>query len=71
VNDLSRMIDRMKRADAEANPVKALKILMGWTCGTCGKDFDPGNAGPMLGVRLTLGLPILCPECAAPGAEVT
>lgn len=32
------------------------------------QDFDPGNAGPMLGVRLTLGLPILCPECAAPGA---
>lgn len=67
MNDLSRMIDRMQRADREPNPMRSMKILMGWTCGKCGKDFDPGNDGPLLGVRLTVGLPIRCPECAAPG----
>lgn len=64
MNDLARMLKRMEQADAETNPVKALRILMGWTCGACGKDFDPGQDGPLLGVRLTLGLPIRCPDCA-------
>lgn len=63
MNDLARMIDRMKRADAEPNPMKSLKILMGFQCGKCGKEFDPGTDGPMLGVCLTLGLPILGPCC--------
>ena len=67
MNDLTRMLKRMERADAEKNPVKAMRILMGWTCGKCGKEFDPGSDGPLLGIRLTMGLPILCPVCAAPG----
>ena len=68
MNDLTRMLKRMERADAESNPMRAMRILMGWTCGKCLKEFDPGPDGPMLGVRLTLGLPILCPDCgAAPG----
>lgn len=65
MNDLTRMLKRMERADQEPNPVKSLRILMGWTCSKCLKDFDPGNDGPLLGARLTMGLPILCPECRA------
>ena len=68
MNDLARMLKRMEQADAEPNPVKAMRILLGWTCGTCLKEFDPGPDGPMLGVRLTLGLPILCILCSDCGA---
>ena len=64
MNDLTRMLKRMEQADAEPNPVKAMRILLGWTCGICLKEFDPGQDGPLLGVRLSLGLPILCPDCA-------
>ena len=68
MNDLTRMLKRMERADAEPNPVKAMRILMGWTCGQCLKEFSPSQDGPMLGVRLTLGLSILCQDCSvAPG----
>jgi len=63
MNDLARMIDQMKRAEAEANPVKALKILMGWPCSTCGKEFEPTSSQPEIAVRFTLGLKIQCPEC--------
>lgn len=45
MNDLCRMTDRMNRAEAEANPVKSLKILMGWTCGTCGKTSTRAMPG--------------------------
>lgn len=65
MNDLVRMLKRMEQADQEPNPVKAMRILMGWTCSKCLKEFAPGNDGPLLGVRLTMGLPILCPACAA------
>lgn len=70
MNDLSRMIDRMKRADKETDPLKSMRVLMGWTCSKCLKDFDPGQDGPLLGIRLTVGLPILCPDCSAPGQPV-
>ena len=63
MNDLARMLKRMERADQEPNPMKSMRILMGWTCSKCLKDFDPGPDGPLMGVRLTMGLPILCPEC--------
>ena len=68
MNDMTRMLKRMDQADKEPNPMKAMRLLMGWTCSKCLKDFDPGNSGPMLGVRLTLGLLVLCSECeSAPG----
>lgn len=67
MNDLSRMIDSMKRADAEANPIKSIEILMGWRCSTCAAEFQPDpKAQPELAVRFTLGLPILCPKCSRP-----
>ena len=65
MNDLTRMLKRMEQADAEPNPVKAMRILMGWTCGKCLKEFNPGQDGPLLSVRLSLGLPVLCPDCGA------
>jgi len=69
VNDLTRMIERMKQADqaaAQGRAIESLRILMGWTCSGCGKDFEQGNDGPLLAVRLTVGLPILCPACREP-----
>ena len=69
MNDMTRMLKRMDQADKEPNPMKAMRLLMGWTCGKCLKDFDPGNAGPMLGVRLTLGLPIVGPCCKDKGGQ--
>jgi len=64
MNDLARMIDKLNRAEAEPNPVRALKILMGWSCSTCGKDFEPTASQPEIAVRFTLGLKIQCPPCS-------
>ncbi len=74
MNDLARLIDRMNAADrasAAGNPVKALRILMGWTCSQCLQEFTPKpEEEPMLAVKLTMSIPIIGPCCAdLPGGQ--
>lgn len=67
-NALTDMLERMEQADIRAkagDPAGSLKILMGWTCGQCRLEFTPRPEDePLLAVRLTTGLPILCGTCA-------